>query len=72
MQAVILKTAMNYPDLRFLLEIAKFIPLMRILCHAEYQGSSPGPLGIQGFLQEVARTCQNNALFSEILSFPDS
>lgn len=57
---------MNYPDLRrFLLEIAKFISLMRRLWLAEYKGSSPDPLGIQGFLKEkVARTCQNKALFS--------
>lgn len=56
MQAVILKAIINYPDLRrFFLEIAKFMSLMRRLCLAEYQGSSPDPLGIQWFLKaEVA------------------
>lgn len=53
MQAGILKTIMNYPGLgRFLSEIAKFISLMRRLCLAEYQGSPPDPLEIQGFLKE--------------------
>lgn len=66
MQEMILKTLMNYPDLRrFLLEIAKFISLMQILCLAEYQDSFPDPLGIQGFVRgKVSRTCQNNAYFS--------
>lgn len=49
---------LNYPDLgRFLLEIAKFISLVRRLCLAENQGSSSRSSWDPGVSQR--RSCQN-------------